>query len=153
MFRGITRMERELNNMPMSDTAKARILIGAYQTYAARYSNDSLAPDMLYRAANLCLNTDRTLQALELFKSIELDYPKSNKAPYCLFMQAFVYENYIRDFYRAKQLYIDFIKKYPHHELYDDALNALEFLGKSIEDMLKEIKENREMDSIYETLQ
>jgi TolA-binding protein len=67
-------------------------------------------------------------------------YPKSSYAEEALFLSAYTYENNLNELPKAKALYEQFITQYPKAELSEDAKFALENLGKSPEDLLKEVQ-------------
>jgi hypothetical protein len=144
----ITKMERRIDNMPKNDTATASKLVIAYQEFSERYTKDSLAPEYLFRAAGICLNTGKTRQALDFYRSVPVRFPGSKWTPYSIFMQAFVVENYIGDLVEAKILYEQFIGGYPNHPLHGDAVVALEYLGRTTAQLLDELERAKPGDSI-----
>ena len=144
----IRQMERALDNIPMSDTALASDLVKAYQKFAEKYPKDSLSPAFLVRAGTIMLNNGKTQQAIDQFRYIMATFPSSPHAPISHFMLAFTYDNYLRDFTTAETLYRGFMVKYPNHDLKDDAENALNYLGREPEDMIREFQPLNEEDSI-----
>jgi outer membrane protein assembly factor BamD (BamD/ComL family) len=147
--RNINKMEKKLNKLLMNDTATVSALVVKYEDFAKKYPNDSLSPEFLFRAGGICLNAGKTLKALELYKSVAFKFPGSKWTPYSVFMQAFVEDNYLRDFDIAKIHYQQVVAGYPNHPLADDAVQALEYLGKSAEEMLKEIRIEKSEDTTY----
>ena len=63
------------------------------------------------------------------------------KAPECLFLKAFVFENQLNNLKDAEILYKEFIASYPNHPLTDDAVASLEYLGKSPEELVRMFQE------------
>ena len=137
MITRISGMDKVIRDMHPPDTAKVTELISAYQAFAHKYPKDTLAPEFLYKAAGLSLSFNRSVQALELYKSIRADYPSWRKSPECLFLQGFIYENNIKDLAKANQIYNEFIAKYPNNELKNDAVNAIKYLGKPLDEVIR----------------
>lgn len=137
----ITKMETDMKASQKVDSAAVTTLLGAYQNFATRFPNDSLAPDFLYKAAGLAVGFNRGTQAIELYESIISKYPSYKRVPECYFMEAFTYENTIGNLGKASEYYNKFLSKYENHELADDAEAALKFLGKSPEEMVREFEE------------
>jgi hypothetical protein len=143
----IFKMESAVESSPEIDTVAAAELLSAYQNYSAKYPDDSLSPEYLYKAAGLAVALNRGLQAVILYESINHNYPGYRKNPECLFMEAFTYENTLGNIGKAKELYNVFLARYPDHELADDARIAIKFLGKSPEEIVSEFDKMR-VDSV-----
>lgn len=139
----INEMENELfaEEAKGIDKEKARSLTDAYIAYADAFPEDSLAPEYLFRAADISMNIFESGQAIDLYNRITDDYPDYRKAPQCLFLKAFVYENNLNDLNNAKRYYREFLDKYPEDEFADDAEMSLQNLGKSPEQLIKEFEE------------
>ena len=103
-------------------------------------ASDSLAPDYLYKAAGLAVGFQRGPQAVDLYESILHTYPDYKRLPECYFMEAFAYENVIGNIGKANEYYNKFLLKYPNHDLADDAMAAIKFLGKTPEEMVHEFE-------------
>lgn len=150
MLDQISKMESEMKVSQVVDTNKVTELLSAYQNFASKYNEDTLAPEYLYKAAGLAVGFNRGTQAVELYEKIQKTYPKYIKIPECYFMEAFAYENTIGNIAKASEYYNIFLAKYPEHELADDAQSALHFLGKSPEEMVREF-EKMNSDSVSAT--
>ncbi len=140
MLGKIAQMETDLKTTQKVDSTAVIELLGAYQNFASRYADDSLAPEYLYKAAGLAVGFNRGVQAVEIYESIIITYPNFKKIPECFFMEAFTYENTIGNFGKASEYYNKFLAKYPAHDLADDAVSALKYLGKSPEEMVREFE-------------
>ncbi|MBW6459663.1 MAG: tetratricopeptide repeat protein [Bacteroidales bacterium] len=116
-------------------------LITAYTDYAAENKNSEEAPEYLYKAAELSLNLNKPVQALELYNQIIYQYPDYHKTPECLFLLAFIYENHMLNLGKAKELYETFIERYPDHDFADDAAISIQNMGKSPEELIREFEE------------
>lgn len=142
MAEQIALMESELKTVHKVDTGSVSELISAYQNFAARYAQDSLSPEFLYRAAGLANGFRRGTQSIDLYESIINTYPDFKRIPECYFMEAFVFENEQGNIGKAYECYSKFLDKYPDHDLADDARAALKYLGKTPDEMVREFEKN-----------
>ena len=110
----------------------------AYIDFAAKYPDDELAPEFLFKAGQRCNATADHEQALGLFQQVIDKYPKHKIAEEALFLQGYIYENSIQDMTKAKQVYEKFIALYPNSELAEDAKFSIENLGKTPEQIFSE---------------
>ena len=130
------------------DQIKADSLLAAYESYVKRFPDDSLSMKFSFKAANLAMNLGNSAKAIELFEKFMEKYPDSPKASVSMFFKAYIYENQLKNLDKAKELYLQFIEKYPNSDFSDDARVALENLGKSPEQMVREFEERQRADSI-----
>ncbi|MFO7614502.1 MAG: tetratricopeptide repeat protein [Bacteroidales bacterium] len=117
-------------------------LIIAYTDYAEANKYSDEAPEYLYKAAEFSLNLNKPVQALEFYNQIIYQYPDFHKAPECLFLLAFIYENHMLNLGKAKELYETFIERYPDHDFADDAAISIQNMGKSPEELIREFEAN-----------
>jgi len=137
----ISKMESGMKTAQKVDSASINQIISAYQNFASKFPKDNLTPDYLYKAAGLANGFGRGKQAVELYETIIHTYPDYKKIPECYFMEAFVYENMLGSIFKAKELYTEFLVRFPEHNLADDARAAISFLGKSPDEMVFELKQ------------
>lgn len=102
--------------------------------------SDTLAALPLYRAAEVARALGNPGQAIELYQRVIRDYGSFSKAAEAQFMLAFSYDEDMNDFDTAEQEYERFIKNYPDHGFADDAEMLLQNLGKSDEEILRELE-------------
>jgi tetratricopeptide (TPR) repeat protein len=127
----------------------ANELVTDYITYADSHKDSPEAPDYIYSAADLSLNIGKSKEALDLYNQIIYKYPDYAKAPECLFLVGYIYENYFQQYGKAKEIYESFLKKYPNHDFADDARISIENMGKSPEELIKSFEEkNKQQDTI-----
>ncbi len=145
LLKKIKALETEIYGNPevMTNHAKIKELAFMYVDYAALMTDSLKAADYLFRAGDLSMNSGNPEHAIEMFSRIRKDYPDYVKSPESLFLMAFVYDNYLRNYPRAEELYSQFINQYPDHELVDDAQMLLQYLGMSPEDLLKVFEEKQ----------
>ncbi|HTX87506.1 MAG TPA: tetratricopeptide repeat protein [Bacteroidales bacterium] len=129
------------------DKVKADSLMGIYQDFLRHYSGDTMAPAVVFRMANLALNLGKPDTAILLFDRYMKDYPQGPKAEVCLFFKAFIYENNLQDFDKAKKFYEDFLNRYPNSDFANDARIALQNLGKTPDQYFMEFEAKRKADS------
>ena len=75
-------------------------------------------------------------------------FPDNPKTPVCLFFKAYIYENLISNFDKAKETYLLFIEKYPDNEFVKDARAALMNIGKTPDQLVREFEEKKKADSL-----
>ncbi|MCX6243971.1 MAG: tetratricopeptide repeat protein [Bacteroidetes bacterium] len=136
---------------PMStgfDQAKADSLLAAYELFVKRFPDDSLSLKFSFKAANLAMNLNNSAKAIELFDKFMEKYPDNPKASVSMFFKAYIYENQLKNLDKAKELYLQFVEKYPNSDFANDARVAMENLGKSPEQMVREFEAKQKADSI-----
>ncbi len=123
------------NGTIIKDSAEK--LIERYQTYHQNWPEDSISSDYLFKAIDLSINLPRNNESLKLISAYLKSYPETYHAGVALFLEGFIYDQQIGDTARARQSYEKLIKTFPEHDFADDAKNALNFLGKSPEELIK----------------
>ena len=116
-------------------------LIKAYISYAESHQKSPEAPDYLYSAADLSLNINKSKESIELYNRIIYQYPDCKRAPECLFLVGYIYENYFQNYGKAKEIYESFLVKYPTHDFADDAAISIKNMGKSPEELIRSFEE------------
>ncbi len=147
----IQKMENELFSKKgaIASKQKAMDLVQAYILFADQFADDSMAVEYLFKAADISMNLNEANKAINLYNRIIDNYPDFRKVPECLFLKGYVYENYLGDLKTAKQIYMEFLEKYPENDFADDAQISIENLGKSPEELIKEFEKNiKDQDSV-----
>lgn len=117
-------------------------LIVAYTNYVRKYPEDEmLCPNYLFKAGELSMNMNLSTQAISNFSKIQIKYPESDRYPYSIFLQAFIYDTQLKNYERAEEFYQHFINNFPDHELTDDAKASIENLGKSLDEIIKSFEQ------------
>lgn len=146
----LLQLDKEMTapNGTVADPAKAAAFIKTAEEYAAlvQATQPDKYADLLLRAAGVAKSIGNSAKALQLYSAVTEKTPQHPKAPMALFMEGFILENDQGDTATARVKYQDFLKRYPHDpDFADDAHNALKYLGKSPEEMIKEFeKMNKE---------
>jgi len=125
----------------MGNLDKAIELINQYISYADQFPEDSTSAEYLFKAADIGMNINKGELAIDLYNRIIQTYPSFRKAPECLFLKAYVYENNLGQLNKARVFYQEFIDKYPDNDFADDAEISIQNLGKSPEELIREFEE------------
>jgi len=112
-------------------------LIETYENFANNFPGDSLAPEYLFKAGDVAMNTNRSNKAIMLYDRIINEFASYRKVPEALFLKGYVYENNLGRLDKAKAIYEEFLQKYPDNEFADDAEVSLKYLGKSPEELIE----------------
>ena len=125
------------------NTEVSNDFIGTCEMYALLLPDDEKAPDLLFEAARTAGYIRAFPKAVELYDWAYAKYPDFPKASQALFMMAFTYDNEMHNVEKARSLYEEFLKKYPDDEFTDDAQVLLQNLGKSEEEILKDLQKKK----------
>lgn len=128
----------------ITDKSKAIELVDMYVAYADNYPEDSMAAEYLFKGAEFCLSMELGQRSIDLYDRVILEYPDFRKAPECLFLKGYVYENYLGNLEEARMIYELFLQKYPDNDFADDARISIENLGKSPEELIKQFEEQQQ---------
>lgn len=128
------------------DTATALSFVEKAQQYAAHFAQDSLAPNFLFRAADVARGLGDYALAVQLWGKVASDFEDSPRAPQSLFFQAFTFDNDMRDYTAARSAYQTFLERYPKHPMAKDAMALLEVLnsGKTTEELIREFQQQNQ---------
>lgn len=116
----------------------------AFEEIVNDHSDSDLAPEALSQLAGLYQNKliksisekENLEKAIELFKKLHADYPKSSFAPSGLFMAGFINANELQNYDEATSLYKQFLNEYPNDELAASAQAELDNMGLTPEEIL-----------------
>jgi TolA-binding protein len=140
----ISTVEQQIFNDTTGEvvTQKAEKTIELYNQYIQNYPHDSLSAEYLYRAAQLSTAIGKYEEAIVFYDKLMSSFPQVSKAAEALFMKAFVYDNYLHRYDKAREYYTQFIQKYPNHDLRQDAEKSIQFLGKSNAEIIQLLQSN-----------
>jgi len=119
-------------------------VVMALEEIVSDHSDSDLAPEALSQLAGLYQNKrikslsekENLEKAIELFKKLHADYPKSSFAPSGLFMAGFINANELQNYDEATRLYKQFLQEYPNDELAASAQAELDNMGLTPEEIL-----------------
>ena len=142
MLAKVNALEKELKESTSMriDLAKGKEMIAAYRTFADKFTQDSLAPEYLFKAGEIAMGIQDHDVALSYFQRINKHFRDFRKAPESLFLIGFIYDTYLDQQGKAKEIYEQVLEEYPEHHLADDAKASIQHLGMSDEDLIKMFK-------------
>lgn len=114
------------------------------EAFATDFRADSLAPEMLFKAGNVCIGLNDFEKSIAYFDRIAKHYPEYIKRPEVIYMAGFVYDYHLSQYGKAKDYYERVIAEYPNHIFADDAKKAIEVLGMSDEELMERFKKANE---------
>jgi outer membrane protein assembly factor BamD (BamD/ComL family) len=126
------------------DMKKAKQLVRSYIIYADQNQDDSLAPELLFKASDISMNISDANATIAIFNRIINNYPNYKNIPTVMFLKGFVYEDQLNDYTNARKYYMEFLDKYPESDFADDALVSINNLGKSPEELIKEFEKKNQ---------
>ncbi|MDP3442238.1 MAG: hypothetical protein Q8T08_05195, partial [Ignavibacteria bacterium] len=111
-----------------------------YVRYADSLPSDSLAPEYLFKAADISMYQSDDKRTITLLDRVITEYADYEKASTCLFLKAFVYDTKVGDTAMAHKFYNEFIQQYPDNDFTVDARSAIRNLGKPLDELIKEFE-------------
>ncbi len=139
------RMDSILLNETEINKVSANKAIKAFTDYAYYCQSDSLCPVYLIKTAQVARVVNNIPQAkLALDKCIQ-SYPSFKSRPAALFLLAQLYDEntYLNNEAEAKKLYEEIINDYPKSDWAVSAKGAINFIGKSDAEILRELKKKQ----------
>lgn len=137
---------KDLESRLLQDSLKAKDEVAAYNLqvayteFAEKYPTDSLAPEYLFKAANLSMSLNWGKSAMDILDKFTSIYPDHKRAAEAMFYKGFVYDNQLNDDAKAGEFYRAFLKKYPNHEFASSAEASIKNLGKTDEELIREFE-------------
>ncbi|MTB50844.1 tol-pal system YbgF family protein [Lewinella sp. W8] len=108
---------------------------------AKKYPQDTMAALPLYKAAEVVRAMNNPVRAASFYEMTHRSFPGFSKAGEALFMLGFTYDEDLNDEAKARQYYEQFIREYPDHPFADDTQMLIDNLGKTDEEILRELEE------------
>lgn len=133
----------EQNDSTLNNPALLEELTQRYVDFIHQYPKDPNVSDFTFKAAEYYHMLGKFDDAIMMYDRFANTWHKDKRAEHALFMIAFVQENGLQQFVKARASYDNFLKKYPNGELADDARAALNLIGKSDEDIIQFLKEQQ----------
>jgi outer membrane protein assembly factor BamD (BamD/ComL family) len=137
-------LETEMHKSMEVKKGMADSTLKAYDEFVSKFPADSLSPDLMFKGAEIATATAEYDRALNYYKQIIDKFPAYKLYQESLFLEASLLDNYLNHEGEAKMAYEHIIDKYPNGPYSADAKAAIENLGKSDEEIMKEIKEKNQ---------
>ncbi len=141
LFTEANRMDSVLLKQMDLDKILANEAIKAFIDYAYYCQNDSLSPVFLIKTAQIAKAIDNIPQAKIVLDKCIADYPNFNNRAAALFLLAQLYDEntHMNNENEAKRLYQKIIDEYPKSDWALSAKGAIHFIGKSDDEIAKEL--------------
>lgn len=123
------------------DEKASRDFVSVATKLANKFPEDTLAALPFYRAAEVVRALNEPKRAAAIYEQIHTNYPNWSKAPESLFMLAFTYDEDLGNLEAAKATYQKFLKMYPTNVFAEATPMLIENLGKSDEEILRQLEE------------
>lgn len=125
------------------DQISAEALVSKSQLFVEQFPKDTSAALILFKAADVSRGLGEYGKAIQLWGNVWRDYPDFEKAPLALFLQGFIFDSNLEDKANAKKYYVQFLEKFPSHELAGQVKMLLSVIGKSSDELVKEFEKNK----------
>jgi tetratricopeptide (TPR) repeat protein len=116
--------------------------IDVCESFALVYPKDKMAAEYLFRAAEMSRAIKGFSKMMSLYDWIYQYFPDYKKAPLALFLKGFAMDSEFKQPAEAKKIYDQFLSEFPNDSLANDVKFLLKNLGKSDDEILKEIEKN-----------
>lgn len=114
--------------------------VDAAEAFALVSPDHPQAADYLYKAAEVARSMRTMPKAMSIYDWILDSYPDYEKTPTVVFIKGFIMEQDFKKVEEAKEIYTMFLERYPDHQMASSAKFLLENLGKSEDEILKDIE-------------
>ncbi len=136
--------EKLFRNVEHYDEGAAHAIVREYSEFVDNYPDDPKSPEYLFRAGEVSSSLKRSIESVKYYQKLEKEYPEYEKLADALFLQGYVFENQLQDYDRARECYERFMKEYPSHHMVEQTKVILDQLGKTPEELIKEIEAKQE---------
>jgi hypothetical protein len=119
--------------------------IKAFTDFAYYCSNDSLCPIYLIKTAQVAQSINNIPQAKIVLDKCVDEYPNSSHRPAAMFLLAQLYDEatYLNNEAQAKLIYEKIISEYPKSDWAKSSKGALNFVGRSDEQIMQSLKKQK----------
>jgi TolA-binding protein len=138
----IQTLETQLATSPNEETLRS--LFGLYKEMASKTKEQTEKVNYLWKSGETARAVRAFGEAEEVLREIYETYPETEEAPKALFLHAFMLDEDLKQYDKAKSLYEAFLQKYPESDFTDDAQFLLKHLGKTDEEMLEFLRQQEE---------
>lgn len=117
------------------------------EAYALVNPTRANTPEFIYKAAEVARSLRTMSKAMSLYDWLLEKYPTHEKSPTTLFIKGFLLEQEFGQEDEARKVYESFLERYPEHEMASSAKFLLGNMGKSDEEILKDIEDKKQATS------
>ena len=137
----IDNLQAELfsDNTKAIDIVKADSMIDMYLQYAETFPEDSSAVEFLFKAAEVQMGIEKNMECISTLSQIQNKYPEANILPMVLHFKAFVYDDKLKDYDKARASLDELIERYPNDNLVPNAKAYREMIGKDPNEMFRKV--------------
>ena len=115
-------------------------IVIAYAAYANAFQQDTLSKKYLFECAQVYVGMGLAPEAIVVLDTIVARYPNEDIAPSALQFKAFILDEKMRRWQKAAETLDILIESYPNSDIIDNAKAYKETLGKSPEQIIKEME-------------
>lgn len=119
------------------DRQKVRDYIAMAKIQSAVIVKDDEVQKSLFDAANMAIALKKYDDALRIYDYILAHSDDFSKAPSALFLKGFTYDEHLKNIDKARELYNEFLEKYPEDGYAESVKASLNNLGKSAEEIIQ----------------
>lgn len=143
---------RKSNQSILQAQANRKVIDSAFtsvEAFIKAYPKDTLCAAYLFEKALLQEKQQQFDSSIATLERIHASYPKSRQGNKAVFLQGYLYANVLKDYTKAKEKYQLYLDEYAGADpkMTNDAQMELKNLGKSPEEILKEILEKSQSDT------
>ncbi|MCK5845898.1 MAG: hypothetical protein KAG84_00545 [Bacteroidales bacterium] len=141
---------KSILNQGISNTENdliAKRIIKKYTDYAYAFPNDSITKTYLFECAQVNLGIGLAPEAIANLDTFVAWYPKADKAPEALQFKAFILDDRMHRWQKAAEVIDELIAEYPDSDIIDNAKAYKATLGKTPEQIIKEMEAKNNSDN------
>ena len=124
---------------PNNEINGKRIVI-VYKDYANAFPDDTLSKKYLFECSQVYVGLGLAPEAMDVLDTLVARYPNTELAPSALQFKAFILDEKMRRWQKAAETLDILIEKYPNSDIIENAKAYKETLGKSPEQVIKEME-------------
>ena len=115
-------------------------IVKLYVKYANEFPEDSLSKSYLFQCAQVNVGLGLAPEAITNLDTLVARYPNTDLAPSALQFKAFILDEKMRRFQKAEEVINELIANYPESDIIENAKAYKETLGKSPEQIIKDME-------------
>ena len=140
LLTSIAGIEKKMHSSPQIDNIIAGQALQLYFEYTTNYPTDPATPDYLFKSGEIATAIQQYPQAYSYYKTICEKHPSYKLIEQSYFLLASVLDNYLNEDEKARKVYTQLINLFPNSKYVNDAKAAINNLGKSDEELIKEFQ-------------